>query len=101
MSRAEQSAATRKRILAIAWNHFPAEGSEPAKIRAIASEAGVTTGAVFCHWSGKAELYRAVYGHWPITPEQGRELLMITRRSNLSGLQDHMALLRVQKEIIT
>lgn len=100
MSRAEQAVATRKRIQTIARVHFERDGYLDATIRSIASEAGVTTGAVFCHWEGKADLYRAVYGHWPITPEQGRELLMITRRCNLNGLQDHMALVKVQKEIV-
>lgn len=61
-------------LLTTARAVFDERGYDFATIRVIARAAGMSTGAIFAHWSGKAELYRDVYGHDPITPEQGRKL---------------------------
>ena len=74
--RAEAKAATRARVLEAARLAFERDGYEAATIREIAHIAQRSTGAVFSNFSGKAELYEAVYGHPPITPEQGREYLL-------------------------
>lgn len=75
-----QRAASKERarltILAAAKRLFEAGGYEAATIRGIASAAGYSTGAVFASFKDKAELYEAVYGHPPITPEQGRAYLL-------------------------
>lgn len=73
--RTEAKAATRGKVLEAARRCFDAVGYEAATIRDIAARAGLSTGAVFANFAGKADLYLAVYGHAPISPEQGRELL--------------------------
>lgn len=73
--RAQAKARTQQRVLAAARTLFDRDGYATATIRAIAKEAGMSTGAVFANYEDKADLYRAVYGHDPITPEQGRRLL--------------------------
>jgi AcrR family transcriptional regulator len=74
-SRQEAKVATRAKVLEAARRLFEFEGYEFATIRDIALEAGMSTGAVFANFSGKAALYREIYGHDPISPEAGRELL--------------------------
>lgn len=68
-------AATRETVLTAARRVFEEAGYEAATIRLIACRAGLSTGAVFSHFSGKALLYEAVYDHAPLTPEDGRRLL--------------------------
>lgn len=76
--RAAGKAATRERVLAAAREVFAA-GYEQATIRDIAKAAGRSTGAVFSSWPDKAALYCEVFGHPPLTPEQGRELLLVLK----------------------
>lgn len=47
---------TRLRLLAAAADVFEREGYDGATVSAIAAEAGLTTGAIYTHYSGKAEL---------------------------------------------
>ena len=54
-------AETRRRIVDSARNEFALRGYVAATNRAIAALSGVTTGAVYHHYSSKAELYRAVH----------------------------------------
>lgn len=69
-----QKSATRDKLLLAAKVLFEAHGFESATMREIAKAAGVSTGAAFNIWPGKAAIYRDVFGHDPITPEQGRKL---------------------------
>lgn len=69
-------AATRAKVLVAGKARFEAIGYEAATIRDIAQAAGVSTGAVFCSFEGKAELYRAIYGHAPISAGLGRALYL-------------------------
>lgn len=74
--RAQAKARTYQKVLDAAASLFAAEGGyERATIRSIAKAAGMSTGAVFANFQDKAAIYATVYGHPPITPEQGRELL--------------------------
>ena len=73
--RQEAKAKTRIRLLHAAGRLFEAYGYEEATIRDIASEAGMSTGAIFANWEGKAQLYREIYGHLPVTAAHGREML--------------------------
>lgn len=66
---------TREKLLSTARAVFETLGYEAATIRDIANTADFSTGAIFANWNGKADLYREVYGHDPITPEQGRKLV--------------------------
>ncbi len=52
--------ATQAALLAVARRHFAREGFSGAEIGRIAADAQVTTGAVYHHFAGKKELFRAV-----------------------------------------
>ncbi|MGX1587313.1 TetR/AcrR family transcriptional regulator [Brevundimonas diminuta] len=83
-------AATRAKVIAAAQNLFFSVGFEAATIRDIAEDAGMSTGAVFANFKDKADLYRAVYGHDPLTPEQGLRLAQALREAEafISGFED-------------
>lgn len=78
-SRKVAKAKTAERILAAARLMFERDGYKEATIRGIAKEAGMSTGAVFANYKDKDELYEAVYGHGPVTPEQGRRAMLALR----------------------
>lgn len=67
---------TADKVLDAARHHFSTVGWAKGTIRAIAKQAGMSTGAVFANYDSKAVLYRAAMGHDPITPEQARELAL-------------------------
>lgn len=54
------SAETKAAILSSAQEEFSANGFQGASLRRIASNAGVTTGAIYCFFKGKDELFEAV-----------------------------------------
>lgn len=72
--RALAKAATRQRVLEAARLSFATKGYEASTIRDIAKLAGMSTGAVFASFEGKAALYREVHGFPPISPEVGAKL---------------------------
>lgn len=82
--------ATRAKVLAAAEALFEAVGHERATIRDIAAKAGMSTGAVFANFKDKADLYRTVFGHDPLTPEQGLRLARALREAEafISGFED-------------
>jgi AcrR family transcriptional regulator len=53
-------AETRRSVLAAAARVFSSAGYERATIAEIAREAGVSSGAIYAHYDGKAELFYAV-----------------------------------------
>ncbi len=53
-------AVTRAQLLAVARKHFARRGYSRAEVARIAADAGVTTGAVYHHFSGKKGLFQAV-----------------------------------------
>jgi AcrR family transcriptional regulator len=75
-----RAARTLHTIIDTAKALFDEHGYEDVTLRRIAKAAGVSTGAIFANYDGKAALYRDVYGHDPITPEQGRRLADALRR---------------------
>lgn len=77
MTRKEQKAASAARILDAARELFTTRPYEDVTIRAVAAEAGLSTGSVFASYPGKVELYACVFGHPPVTPEVGRLLAML------------------------
>jgi AcrR family transcriptional regulator len=72
-------AGTRAKVIEAARVCFGTLGYERATIRDIARKVEMSTGAVFASLSGKIELYSAVYGHPPLTPEQGRQLVAVLK----------------------
>lgn len=77
--RTAQAANTLHAIIGAAQRMFNEEGYEAVTLRRVARAAGVSTGAIFAHYDGKAALYRDIFGHDPITPEQGRRLATALR----------------------
>lgn len=73
--RQRAKAATTAKVLEAARDLFETVGFEGATMRAIAKQAGMSTGAIFANYRDKAELYLSVYGHRPISPDAGRNLL--------------------------
>lgn len=57
----ERQRARQQRIVAAAMEHFATRGYEAARIEEIASEAGVSKGAVFGYFETKAGLFLAAY----------------------------------------
>lgn len=80
---------TRQRVFDSAETLFNDVGFERATIRAIAKGAGMSTGAVFANFEDKTALYVAAFGHPPLTPERGRELVNVLRRAQ--GVLDAFA----------
>lgn len=61
VSRTDKKTRTRLRLLGAARELFGRLGYEGAGVREIAAAAGVSTGAIFCHWpDGKSQLWREV-----------------------------------------
>lgn len=59
-SRAEQREATRRTLIAVSRRLFAAHGYAAVGLAEIVRESGVTKGALYHHFAGKAELFRAV-----------------------------------------
>lgn len=72
--RQQAKARTRQRVLDAGERLFRAEGYDGATIRRIADVAGMSTGAVFANFESKADLYRALHGHAPVSAEDGARL---------------------------
>ncbi len=60
----EEAAATREKLLHSALVVFSAKGYSSARLEDIAQEAGVTRGAIYWHFNGKAELYNALVSEY-------------------------------------
>jgi AcrR family transcriptional regulator len=56
------TARTRALVVLTAREHFTQNGYEGAHIRDIAMAIGRSTGAIFCHFTGKAALWEAAMG---------------------------------------
>lgn len=74
-------ASTRAKVLQAGRELFEERGYEGSTIRDVARHTGMSTGAVFASFTDKADLYRAVYGHDPLTPEQGIKLAAALREA--------------------
>lgn len=71
-----KSAVTKAKILEAAEATFNNRGYEAAVLSGIARAAGVATPTVHSHFLTKVDLYQAVYGHKPISPEQARAFFL-------------------------
>lgn len=60
-TQAERSDETTSRLIAAARSRFGRSGYRATAIEAIAEAAGVTKGAAYHHFGGKADLFRAVF----------------------------------------
>ncbi|QJW35929.1 ScbR family autoregulator-binding transcription factor [Cellulosimicrobium protaetiae] len=59
-TRSEQKAATRRRILEVAAQHFAARGYAATSLNDLSTALGLTKGTIFFHFTSKAELARAI-----------------------------------------
>ncbi len=64
----EETALTRENILRAALQVFSRQGYAASTLEDIAREAGVTRGAVYWHFRGKAELYRTLLAEGSLRP---------------------------------
>lgn len=76
---------TRSKVLEASKALFAEEGYEKATIRAIATRAGMSTGAFFASFESKAEAYEEITGHPPVSAEAGAHLLAVVRGFALNG----------------
>lgn len=84
---------TRHALLTAALDLFESVGYEAAVMRDIADKANVSTGAIFSNFKDKAALYREVYGHRPVTAEEGRvmkRLLGVALKGRGLDLDQHI-----------
>lgn len=72
LTRAEQQAQTRTRLIAGAARVFARRGYQAASVEEIAEEAGYSHGAVYSNFEGKADLFLAVFEEY--MAERVREL---------------------------
>lgn len=72
LTRAEQQAKTRARLIAAAAKVFARRGFPAASVEEIAEEAGYSHGAVYSNFDGKADLFLAVFEDY--MAERVREL---------------------------
>lgn len=72
--RAASVSANRSALLRVAREMFETRGYHDTTLRAIATAARLSTGALFSNWDSKEALYAEIYGHPPVTPETGRLL---------------------------
>lgn len=80
--RARAAEATKQAIVEAARSLIEAKGYETVSVRDIASTAGFSTGAIYRAFGDKASVYKAAYGHAPISPELARDLLAVAVKSS-------------------
>lgn len=88
MSRAERKAATRAKLIAVAQEAFSTKGYDEVTMRTLAQAAGVSTGAYFAHWTGKAHLYADATGNPPPDVPAFLERVAITTSGYPGALGD-------------
>src|ERR1700704_4785652 len=79
---------TRERLVAAAIEVFRRDGYERARVQDIAREAGLTTGAIYANYRGKAELLAEAIGERTET-----ELETLLRDGGLTSSVEILALL--------
>ena len=72
-SQPERSEATQRALVESARDLFASEGYSDTQLDDVVRAAGVTKGALYHHFEGKADLFRAVFEH-----EQGRLAKMVS-----------------------
>jgi AcrR family transcriptional regulator len=87
-AKAQRSRATRAALVAAARELFAHRGYADVGTEEIVRAAGVTRGALYHHFRGKAELFEAVY------EDVERELVQDIAASALAGAEDPLAALR-------
>lgn len=84
--RAEKFANTHALLMESAKQQFETVGYERATIRHITKSIGMSTGAFFAHFRSKAGTYKEIYGHNPVSVEDGHVLYTILKELSESNL---------------
>lgn len=95
--RARAKAVTREKILAAARSRFADKGYEAVTMRELAAAIGMSTGALFSQFAGKAALYEAATGI--AAPDVGAFLLRLAEgvpEGTLADVAAQAAALRTQ-----
>ena len=87
---AERSAATRSGLLEAAREVFISQGYAQAMVTDIVARAGASVGSLYHHYSGKAELYFALFDE--LHRDQGERTRAAVRQACCSGVTDPMQL---------
>ena len=86
----ERGAATRSGLLAAAREVFISQGYAQAGVTDIVARAGASVGSLYHHYSGKAELYFALFDE--LHRDQGERTRAAVRRASESGVTEPMEL---------
>jgi AcrR family transcriptional regulator len=86
----ERGAATRSGLLAAAREVFISQGYAQAGVTDIVARAGASVGSLYHHYSGKAELYLALFEE--LHRDQGDRTRAAVREAHDAGVTDPMAL---------
>ena len=86
----ERGAATRSGLLAAAREVFISQGYAQAGVTDIVARAGASVGSLYHHYSGKAELYLALFDE--LRRDQGERTRAAVRQASESGVTDPMQL---------
>jgi AcrR family transcriptional regulator len=86
----ERGAATRSGLLAAAREVFISQGYAQAGVTDIVARAGASVGSLYHHYSGKAELYLALFDE--LHRDQGERTRAAVRQASDAGVTDPMAL---------
>ncbi|HEY7147781.1 MAG TPA: TetR/AcrR family transcriptional regulator [Streptosporangiaceae bacterium] len=86
----ERGAATRTALLASAREVFLSQGYAQAGITDIVTRAGASVGSLYHHFSGKADLYRALFDE--LHEDTGRRTRQAVRSARERGASDPRAL---------
>ena len=86
----ERGAATRSGLLAAAREVFISQGYAQAGVTDIVARAGASVGSLYHHYSGKAELYLALFDE--LRRDQSERTRAAVRRAGESGVTDPMQL---------
>jgi AcrR family transcriptional regulator len=86
----DRGAATRSGLLAAAREVFISQGYAQAGVTDIVARAGASVGSLYHHYSGKAELYLALFDE--LRRDQGERTRAAVRQASDSGVTDPMQL---------
>src|SRR3984957_5290653 len=86
----ERGAATRSGLLAAAREVFISQGYAQAGVTDIVARAGASVGSLYHHYSGKAELYVALFDE--LRRDQGERTRAAVHQASESGVTDPMQL---------
>lgn len=86
--RDEKRRVTRQKLIETARTLFDKRGFDGTGMRAVASQAGVSTGAIFANFASKEDLWSAVYGRDYVPPAVEIEQIKAKVRTVIKEMRD-------------